>query len=588
MDAELNARAAAAIAELGRGTGPAEAYELGVSLLPLCLEEPRLAPLAEALTRPQPPARPAAGDCAALLEQEPWEHAFTLVCGRLLALGPWPSAPSGSPTPSSPSGRRRPRSHRRSSGLSSRTAELEGSAPQELLERLESLAPGNPRIDRLRQARAPAPAPPARPLVFADELCADPGLLDLYLERFAGEPDAALAIFAPGWTPAQVSERIGPIVTAAGPAAASARLTALAVEATPENDAAAAAAATAVLGAREATGPFASLPRIAPATASRAARAPVPAGRDYLALCVIFKNEARYLREWVEFHRLVGVDHFYLYENGSDDGYAAVLEPYVREGIVTLTPWPVAPGQNAAYTHCTTAYADRAEWIGFVDADEFFFAPGGDLHAALAEFELPDVGGVAVNYVNFGTSGHRETPDGLVLESYLRRAGHETALDLPAGLRAPGLDPTDLRNYYPLNARISSVVRPARTVRFDIPHYPVYRPGFHAVTENHERIDGAIAQQTSVRKLRMNHYWTKSEEECRQKFERGRSDQAGTRRWPDDFLHRERALNEVVDTEILAWLEPLRAVLGVDGPPVDELAAGAASRWDGFGARAVA
>ena len=79
----------------------------------------------------------------------------------------------------------------------------------------------------------------------------------------------------------------------------------------------------------------------------------------------------------------------------------------------------------------------------------------------------------------------------------------------------------------------------------------------------------------------MNHYWTKSEEECKAKFERGRSDQTGTRRWPDDFLHREQALNEVVDTGILRWIEPLRMALGVDGPAVAELEAEARDRWTG-------
>jgi len=172
-----------------------------------------------------------------------------------------------------------------------------------------------------------------------------------------------------------------------------------------------------------------------------------------------------------------------------------------------------------------------------VDADEFFYAPGGDLRAALAEYDRPDIGGVAVNYV------------------------------------------TDLSNYHPLNARISSVVRPARGLRFEIPHYPVYKPGFHAVTENFERVDGAIAPRTSVARLRMNHYWTKSEEECKAKFERGRSDQAGTRKWPDDFLRRERALNEVVDVEILRWLPELRAAMGVTGPPLEELVAAAETRW---------
>ncbi len=557
MEASLIDRAARLLAELESGpepvdwtVGPPEggndpAYAAGVFLWQLCLEEPALAPLAEALTRPQVPARPAPEARAAFLSEPRWQSPFVIVCGRLLDRGPRPQ----------------------------RAAEILA-ALDRLGSRADEVAPV---LKKLIGPAAPARMP--RPLVFAEELCANPRLFDLYLERFAGELDAALVIYAPGWTAEETAARLGPLL---GDAAETAQLIALAVDSSPENDRAAAESATALISENEASGPFAALPRIAPQHSVRA-RGP----RDYLALCAIFKNEARYFREWIEFHRLVGVDHFYLYENHSDDDYASVLEPYVREGIVTLHSWPADPGQNSAYTHCANTYADRAEWIGFVDADEFFFAPGGDLQTALRAFEQPQVGGVAVNYVNFGTSCHVETPPGLVLENYLRRAGHETALDLPAGLKAPGLDPTDLRNYYPLNARISSVVRPGRVARFEIPHYPVYKPGFHAVTENHERLDGAIAPRTSVHTLRMNHYWTKSEQECKAKFERGRSDQAKPRVWPDDFLQRERALNEVVDTEILVWLDELRAVLGVDGPSVAELAA-AATDWRGVRAGAIA
>ena len=35
----------------------------------------------------------------------------------------------------------------------------------------------------------------------------------------------------------------------------------------------------------------------------------------YLAICAIYRDEAPYLREWIEFHRLVGVEHFFLYDN---------------------------------------------------------------------------------------------------------------------------------------------------------------------------------------------------------------------------------------------------------------------------------
>ena len=127
-----------------------------------------------------------------------------------------------------------------------------------MIDRLELLDPGNARIDRIR-AR---PMPPARPLVFADELCADPGLLDLYLGRFGNDPDAVLVVYAPGWTPEQAEERIGPIVEAAGAAASKAQVTALTVARTDENDSAVAASVTVLISHREHTGPFASLARM--------------------------------------------------------------------------------------------------------------------------------------------------------------------------------------------------------------------------------------------------------------------------------------------------------------------------------------
>ena len=36
--------------------------------------------------------------------------------------------------------------------------------------------------------------------------------------------------------------------------------------------------------------------------------------KHQLSICAIFKNEAKFLKEWIEYHRLVGVDHFYLYD----------------------------------------------------------------------------------------------------------------------------------------------------------------------------------------------------------------------------------------------------------------------------------
>jgi hypothetical protein len=46
-----------------------------------------------------------------------------------------------------------------------------------------------------------------------------------------------------------------------------------------------------------------------------------------------FKNPARFLPEWIEFHQIVGFEHFYLYNDNSTDAYLGALTPYREEGL---------------------------------------------------------------------------------------------------------------------------------------------------------------------------------------------------------------------------------------------------------------
>ena len=91
----------------------------------------------------------------------------------------------------------------------------------------------------------------------------------------------------------------------------------------------------------------------------------------YASLCTIFKNEAPYLKEWVDYHLIVGFEHFYIYNNFSDDNYKEVLEPYIKKGLLTLIEWPIPAGQTLAYNDCVEKFSDESHWIAFQDADEF-------------------------------------------------------------------------------------------------------------------------------------------------------------------------------------------------------------------------
>ena len=59
-----------------------------------------------------------------------------------------------------------------------------------------------------------------------------------------------------------------------------------------------------------------------------------------LAIVACAKNEGTYFKEWLDFHILVGVTKFYIYDNESDDNTKEVLQPYIDKGIVEYTYWP--------------------------------------------------------------------------------------------------------------------------------------------------------------------------------------------------------------------------------------------------------
>lgn len=98
-----------------------------------------------------------------------------------------------------------------------------------------------------------------------------------------------------------------------------------------------------------------------------------------ISVCAIFKNEGPYLKEWIDYHLGIGIDHFYLYNNDSTDDFLSVLDPYIKKGIVHVIPWPnlwkeIYFGfacQPFAYQHCIENRREETEWFCFIDLDEF-------------------------------------------------------------------------------------------------------------------------------------------------------------------------------------------------------------------------
>lgn len=138
-----------------------------------------------------------------------------------------------------------------------------------------------------------------------------------------------------------------------------------------------------------------------------------------VAVCAIFKDEALYLKEWIEFNHIVGVEHFYLYNNNSGDGFHTILQPYIESGLVTLNEWPQQQKQMECYKNCIARFAGETKWLGFIDIDEFVVPKYTDtIYEFLRPFEKK-AGAVLVYWKLFGTSGRLDrTTDGFVSEDF--------------------------------------------------------------------------------------------------------------------------------------------------------------------------
>jgi len=97
-----------------------------------------------------------------------------------------------------------------------------------------------------------------------------------------------------------------------------------------------------------------------------------------LAVVTCSKDESLYLLEWIEFYRLMGVDHIYFYDNGSTDNTKSLLGPYVDIGYVTYTYIEGRGKQLEAYNNALTIGRENCRWMAFIDMDEYIVPIGSN------------------------------------------------------------------------------------------------------------------------------------------------------------------------------------------------------------------
>lgn len=262
---------------------------------------------------------------------------------------------------------------------------------------------------------------------------------------------------------------------------------------------------------------------------------------DGLMIVAIAKNEGRYLREWIDFYLSSGVDKIAIYDNGSSDDTAQIARSYGE--AVDCYSLPGSVRQMDAYNMALNRYRTQFRYMAMLDCDEYLYC-AGDLYTIIDELfhagGRGDIGGLAVNWLSFGSSGHIQRPEGGVLENYLWRAREN-------------------RN---INLSTKMICMPIRTLAYVMPHYAAFRKGYCSVNENGEETFGPKTESVSTKRIRINHYFTKSREDWMEKVERGR---ATTRHKRDLNSFSAHDWRDEFDDRILHYVASLHRLDGIGG-----------------------
>lgn len=224
----------------------------------------------------------------------------------------------------------------------------------------------------------------------------------------------------------------------------------------------------------------------------------------FLAAMVRVKDETRFLPEWVAYHLRLGFDHVYIYDNGSVISPLETLEPWVKQGKVTVIDWQVRPVSPSADHHFLDKYGSHCRWVAFLDADEFLVVreSSDTLHSILMSVTAP---ALAVRWRAFGSSWHEFVPAGLLLRNF--RWSDKC-----------------------LNAHVKVIARPSEIIAYRNPHNFYYRGFRLARAIDGSPVFGSLgSSDCGPDRVEISHYVYRSRADYSAKVSRGYADLRGAK-----------------------------------------------------------
>lgn len=231
----------------------------------------------------------------------------------------------------------------------------------------------------------------------------------------------------------------------------------------------------------------------------------------FAAIQTIAKCEERYLKEWIDYHLDLGIDHIFIYDNNDDEGLKDFLsKTLTAENLnrIEIIPWhePMDFQQYLAVKDCISKNKHNIKWLLTIDVDEFL-----TLEMPLKDFlnEFSYSSQIYLSWESFNANGHLKYENKPVLERFTETFkchdyGQGKVFFRPTRLKEWGIHSAELLKGKTVNVMHKEIVAP----------------------RSYDNI---------YKKAWIKHYFTKSLEEWNLKIKRGCCDNLYPRKYEEFF-----------------------------------------------------
>jgi hypothetical protein len=229
---------------------------------------------------------------------------------------------------------------------------------------------------------------------------------------------------------------------------------------------------------------------------------------NFITICSIIKNEADYLKDWIEFHQNIGVEKFILYNDHSTDHFMDILSPFISSKTVSLIDHKDTTGarQMTSYAHYVAHFDKDSVWSAYIDVDEFLYPTNDSLPQTLKNKDIQKA--IAINWVCFFSKDLQYSSEPIWLRSKYR-----TSFD------------------FSWNKHVKLLVQQDTIQHFYNPHaicsknnLSIFNSQNNIIQQDGQNLQGALIEidiNNYLPDIKIHHYYIKSKEEFENKMING-------------------------------------------------------------------